>query len=112
MIGLPNRSMSCTALAALQTSTSWKEGKEVSSGLFKSKGAARNMGDSIRQAALSLPCANMTQDAIDLLVHPVAVHEKRVAMEVRVVQVHFIALCHHMPPHPVASPHHSQNCCP
>lgn len=54
----------------------------------------------------------MTQDAIDLLVHPVAVHEKRVAMEVRVVQVHFIALCHHMPPHPVASPHHSQNCCP
>lgn len=38
------------------------------------------------------------------LVHPVAVHEQCVAMEVGVVDVHLIALRRHMLPHPATLP--------
>lgn len=41
------------------------------------------------------------------LVNPVAIHEKRVAMEMSVVNVRFVAFCDHMPPDPdTAACHH------
>ena len=45
--------------------------------------------------------------AVSLLVDAVAVHEERVAMEVGVVDVGFIAFCHHMPSHPDTAPFYS-----
>ena len=47
------------------------------------------------------------RSAVSLLVDAVAVHEERVAMEVGVVDVRFIAFCHHMPSHPDTAPFYS-----